>query len=177
MGDGRRTVTRPAVAVPRPYRVAVIGGADASEDQYETARILGSELAALGAVVLCGGHGGVMEGAARGVAEAGGTAIGILRGSDPADANPWIALPLPTGMGEARNALVVSAAEAVIAVGGEWGTLSEIALARKMGLPVGVVGEPPAQGLGLTRLSTPAEAALWGVGKARFGRGEGPVTE
>ena len=160
--------------VNRPYRIAVIGAAGASDEDYEIARLLGGELASLGAVVLCGGHGGVMEGVARGVSEAGGLAIGILRGSDAEDANPWIGIPLPTGMGEARNALVVRGAEAVVAVGGEWGTLSEIALARKMDLPVGSLGTPPAQGLGLEVLTTPAEAARWAVEKAREGRGEGP---
>jgi len=157
----------------RPYRVAVIGAAGASEEDYEQARLLGSELAAQGAVVLCGGHGGVMEGVARGVTEAGGLAVGILRGADASDANPWIGLPLATGMGEARNALVVRAAEAVVAVGGEWGTLSEIALAKKMGLPVASLGTPPARGLGLPSLGTPADAARWALEKAREGRGEG----
>ena len=158
----------------RPYRVAVIGAAGASEGDYQTARHLGSELAALGAVVLCGGHGGVMEGAARGVTEAGGLAVGILRGTDAADANPWIGLPLPTGMGEARNALVVRGAEVVVAIGGEWGTLSEIALAKKMGVSVGTLGTPPAEGLGLPALGTPADAAKWALEKARMARGEGP---
>ena len=162
-------------AVNRPFRVAVVGAAGASDEDYEIARRLGGELASLGAVVLCGGHGGVMEGAARGASEAGGLAIGILRGSDPHDANPWIAIPLATGMGEARNALVVRGAEAVVAVGGEWGTLSEIALARKMGLHVGCLGTPPAQGLGLEVLKTPAEAARWALEKAREERGEGPA--
>lgn len=164
-------------AVNRPFRVAVVGAARASDEEYEIARLLGGELASLGAVVLCGGHGGIMEGAARGASEAGGLAIGILRGSDPQDANPWIGIPLATGMGEARNALVVRAAEAVVAVGGEWGTLSEIALARKMGLAVGSLGTPPAEGLGLERLTTPFEAAKWALEKAREERGEGPAPE
>ncbi len=158
----------------RPYRVAVIGAASASEEDYEDARLLGSALAALGAVVLCGGHGGVMEGVARGVTEAGGLAIGILRGTDAADANPWIGVPLPTGLGEARNALVVRGAEAVVAIGGKWGTLSEIALAKKMGLPVGSLGTPPTPGLGLPELGTAADAARWALENARAGRGEGP---
>ena len=158
--------------VMRPFRVAVVGAAAASLEDYETARALGSALARAGAVVLCGGHGGVMEAAARGASEAGGTAVGILRGTDPADANPWVALPLPTGLGEARNALVVRAAEAVVAVGGEWGTLSEIALAKKMGLAVGTLGTPPAQGLDLPDFSTPQEAANWAVGKASERRGD-----
>ena len=120
----------------RPPRVAVVGAGDAGAKALERARRLGARLAEAGAVVICGGLGGVMEAAARGCAEAGGTAVGILPGRDDSAANPWIALPLATGMGEARNALVVRSAEAVVAVGGEWGTLSEVALARKIGRPV-----------------------------------------
>ena len=159
------------VAVERPYRVAVIGAADASDADYETARALGEALAGAGAIVLCGGHGGVMEAAARGAAEAGGLTVGILRGRDAASANPWIRIPLPTGMEEARNALVVGAAEAVVSVGGAWGTLSEIALASKIGLAVGTLGEPPAEGLGLPALAGPTEAATWAVDRARVFRG------
>ena len=162
------------MSVARPYRVAVVGAAAASEADYEMARELGAALASLGAVVLCGGHGGVMEAAARGASEGGGLAIGILRESDASTANPWIGIPLPTGMGEARNALVVRGAEVVVAVGGEWGTLSEIALARKMGLAVGCLGTPPVQGLDLPRFDTPGEAARWALHRAREGRGEAP---
>ena len=86
-----------------------------------------------------------------------------------------MALPLPTGLGEARNALVVRAAEAVVAVGGEWGTLSEIALAKKMGLTVGTLGTPPAEGLELPPLGSPQQAARWAVGKAEERRGEAPL--
>lgn len=162
--------------VPRPFRVAVVGAAAASPEDYETARALGRALVGLGAVVLCGGHGGVMEAAARGAFEGGGLAVGILRGTDAGDANPWVAIPLPTGLGEARNALVVRAAEAVVAVGGEWGTLSEVALARKMGLDVGTLGTPPADGLGLPAQTSAEEAAKWAVGKAAERRGEAPVS-
>ena len=161
--------------VERPYRIAVVGGAAASAEEYGTARALGKELAAAGAVVLCGGHGGVMEAVARGASEAGGLAVGLLRGSDAGQANPWIGLPLATGLGEARNALVVRAAEAVVSVGGEWGTLSEIALARKMDVPVGTLGAVPADGLGLLSFSDPVEAARWAVERARMARGEGPL--
>ena len=82
-----------------------------------------------------------MEAASRGCVLAGGLTLGILPGKDPAAANPWVAIPLPTGLGEARNALVARAGHAVVAVGGSWGTLSEIALARKMGLEVALLGE------------------------------------
>jgi uncharacterized protein (TIGR00725 family) len=91
-------------------------------------------------VVVCGGLGGVMEAACRGAKDAGGTTVGILPGSDRAAANPFVDVAIPTGLGEARNALVVRAADALIAVGGGYGTLSEIALALKAGKPVVGVG-------------------------------------
>ncbi|MEA2420374.1 MAG: hypothetical protein QOE60_2580 [Thermoleophilaceae bacterium] len=93
-------------------------------------------MAERGAVVVCGGLGGVMEAACRGARAAGGTTVGILPGLDRTAANPFVDVALPTGLGEARNALVVRAADAVIAVGGGYGTLSEIALALKAGKPV-----------------------------------------
>ena len=112
-----------------------------------------------------------MEAVAQGATEAGGLVIGILPGSDSRSANPWIGIPLATGMGEARNALVVQGAEAVISVGGEWGTLSEIALASKIGLSVGTLGTPPAEGLGLRMLEGPIEAAGWALERAQAFRG------
>jgi uncharacterized protein (TIGR00725 family) len=99
----------------------------------EAAERVGRALAARGAVVVCGGRGGVMEAACRGAKEGGGTTVGILPGLDRADANPYVDVAVPTGLGEARNALVVRATDALIAVGGEWGTLSEIALAKRAG--------------------------------------------
>jgi uncharacterized protein (TIGR00725 family) len=94
---------------------------------------VGRELAARGAVVVCGGLGGVMEAACRGAKEAGGRTVGILPGTDRAAANAFVDVAIPSGLGEARNALVVRAADALIAVGGGYGTLSEIALALKAG--------------------------------------------
>jgi len=158
-------------AVERPLRVAVIGGGIASAADYAAARAVGAALAGAGAVVVCGGRGGVMEAAARGAAEAGGLTIGLLPASDAVDANAWIRVPIPTGMGEGRNILVVRSAEAVLAVGGEWGTLSEIALARKIGLDVGLLGRPPAEGLGLPAFEDAEEAAGWAMGRARARRG------
>ena len=157
-------------AAAPPFRIAVIGGARASEAECKAAEQLGSELATAGAVIICGGHGGVMEAVSRGANKAGGLTVGILPGSDAEAANPWITLPLPSGMGEARNALVVRTAEAVVAVGGEWGTLSEIALARKMKVSVASLGVPPLEGLGLESLDTPEEAAVWALEKALEGR-------
>jgi uncharacterized protein (TIGR00725 family) len=97
------------------------------------AESVGRALAARGAVVVCGGLGGVMEAACRGAKEAGGTTLGLLPGSDRAHANPYVDVAVPTGMGEARNALVARTADALVAVGGGYGTLSEIALALKAG--------------------------------------------
>src|SRR2546428_6422873 len=93
-------------------------------------------MAEQGAVLLCGGVGGVMAAAARGAKQAGGLTVGILPGNDPREANPEIDVALATGMGEMRNALIVRAASAVIAIGGGWGTLSEIAMARRIETPV-----------------------------------------
>jgi uncharacterized protein (TIGR00725 family) len=97
---------------------------------------VGRLVAERGAVLVCGGRGGAMEAACRGAKQAGGLTVGILPGSDRSDANPYVDVALPTGLGEARNALVVRAADAVIAIGGGYGTLSEIALALKAGKPV-----------------------------------------
>ena len=116
----------------RPY-VAVVGPAAGSEDEHRVAEEVGRLLAEAGAVVVCGGLGGVMEAASRGAEGAGGTVVGILPGDDRRDANPHVTVALPTGMGEARNALIARTADAVIAVGGEFGTLSEIALSLKLG--------------------------------------------
>jgi len=116
--------------------VAVCGPGSATEEEERWAQEVGRRLAEAGAVVLCGGLGGVMDAAARGAAAAGGAVVGILPGEDRLGASDHLTVAIPTGMGEARNAIIARAADAVIAVGGEWGTLSEIALARKMGKPV-----------------------------------------
>ena len=152
--------------VKRPVRVAVIGGGRASELEYATALALGRALARAGVVVICGGRGGVMEAVARGAVEEGGTTIGILPGDDPDAANSWIEIPLATGLGHARNALVAAVADAVLAVGGSWGTLSEIALARARGVEVATLLTPPAR-LSLPSFTDPREAAQWAVSRSR----------
>lgn len=144
----------------RPVRLAVCGAGVADAALAGLAERLGAEIAANDAILICGGLGGVMEAAARGALRVGGLTIGVLPGRDAGTANEWIRIPLPTGMGEARNALVVRFADAVIAVGGEWGTLSEIALARKMGIPVVLLGPGPADGMGLETAGDPAAAVL-----------------
>ncbi len=116
--------------------MALIGAGQCDEHIAELAERVGFELARRGWGVVCGGLGGVMEAACRGARRAGGLTVGILPGDDPSTANPYVDVVIPTGMGEARNALVVRAGEGAIAVAGEYGTLSEIALALKMGKPV-----------------------------------------
>jgi uncharacterized protein (TIGR00725 family) len=116
--------------------VAVVGPARATEAEMEWAETIGRELALQGVIVLTGGGPGVMEAASRGAQAGGGWAVGILAGTDREQANPHVALPLPTGLGEARNAVLVTAAQAVIAIGGSAGTLSEIGLALKLGRKV-----------------------------------------
>jgi uncharacterized protein (TIGR00725 family) len=113
--------------------VAVVGPSEANATERQVAEQLGRRLAEASCVVVCGGLGGVMEAACRGARDAGGLTVGILPGLDRTAANPWVAVALPTGLGELRNGLVVRAADALIAVGGGWGTLSEIALAVKAG--------------------------------------------
>jgi uncharacterized protein (TIGR00725 family) len=117
--------------------VAVIGpGAGAGAGQLDAAEEVGRLLAEAGAVVVCGGLGGAMEAVCRGARSAGGMTVGILPGRDRRDANEYVQVALPTGLGEGRNALVVRAADAVVAVGGGYGTLSEIALALRAEKPV-----------------------------------------
>ncbi|HJQ28024.1 MAG TPA: TIGR00725 family protein [Rubrobacter sp.] len=119
--------------------VAVVGSGTATGDLYEKAKEVGRLVAERGGVVVCGGLSGVMEAAARGVAEAGGTAIGILPDENRRRQNEYLTYSVATGTGQARNLAVVCSADVVIAVGGEYGTLSEIGLARKVGRPVVVI--------------------------------------
>lgn len=116
-------------------QVAVIGagGAEEGSEAWTLAEEVGRGLAEAGVALVCGGGGGVMEAASRAVAEAGGTAIGIVPGTSVEDANPYCTQVVATGIGHARNLAVVSSGEAVIAIGGEWGTLSEIGFARVIG--------------------------------------------
>lgn len=117
--------------------IAVIGpGRDVSADLLAQAHQVGRLLAARGAVVLTGGLGGVMEAASRGAYEAGGTTVGLLPSADRGEANAYLTVALPTGLGELRNGLLVRSSDAVIAVGCSWGTLSEIALAVRTGVPI-----------------------------------------
>jgi uncharacterized protein (TIGR00725 family) len=116
--------------------IAVIGGGHAGADDCDRAARVGRALAEAGAVVVCGGLGGVMAAACRGARDGGGTSVGILPGPDRDEANEYVDVVVTTGMGEGRNMLVVRNADAVVAVGGEFGTLSEVALALQAGVPV-----------------------------------------
>ncbi len=147
-----------------PY-VAVVGAADAPPGVRRQAEEVGRRLAGGGAVVVCGGLGGVMAAACRGAKAAGGTTVGILPGTDRSEANPWVDVALPTGMGEARNALVVRSADALVALAGEYGTLSEIALALKLGRPV--VGLGSWDIAGMQSAADPADAVAKALGTVR----------
>ena len=126
---------------PRSRCIAVIGpGRDAAPDELAAAEEAGAAIADAGATLICGGLGGVMEAACRGARSRGGFTVGLLPGTDREDANGWVVLALPTGLGEARNALIVRAADAIVAIGGGWGTLSEIAFGVRAGVPVFGVG-------------------------------------
>lgn len=116
--------------------ISVIGSGTPDPTRDAAAERVGTLLADAGAVVVCGGLGGVMAAVCRGARASGGRTVGILPGAAIGDANPWVDLALPTGMGEARNVLVARAGRAVIAIGGGFGTLSELAFARKIGTPV-----------------------------------------
>jgi uncharacterized protein (TIGR00725 family) len=116
--------------------IAVIGGGQCSHENYELARQAGQEIARAGALLICGGMFGVMEAACRGAKEVGGTTIGILPGKMKSEANAFVDIPIVTGLNDARNVIIVRSADGVIAVDGEYGTLSEIAFALKFSKPV-----------------------------------------
>jgi uncharacterized protein (TIGR00725 family) len=124
------------MGVIKQVYVAVVGAADATPEELHLAGEVGRLLAEDGAIMICGGLGGVMDEAASACEAAGGTSVGILPGDDRAPASRHLTVGIATGIGEARNAIVVRSADVVIAVGGEYGTLSEIAFALKMGKPV-----------------------------------------
>ena len=141
--------------MPRRY-VAVCGASQATPSQLDAAREVGRLLAQSGAVVINGGYGGVMGAASEGAANEGGTVVGILSGADRDGANEHLTVSLPTGLGQGRNFLVVTAAESVIAIGRGWGTLSEIALARRLGRSVFALDTWEVEGL--ERVESPQEA-------------------
>ncbi|MFC7114235.1 TIGR00725 family protein [Natronoarchaeum sp. GCM10025703] len=137
-------------------RVSVIGGGTVEDAEYETARRLGRVIAKRGHTVVCGGLGGVMEAACRGAHDEGGETIGILPGEDRGEANQYVTTPIATGLGNARNVLVVLNGDAAVAVDGSTGTLSEIAHALDTGRPVAGLDTHDVDGV--EAVETPAEA-------------------
>ena len=148
-----------------PY-VALVGPGQATEAECGLAEAIGGLLAERGAVLVTGGLGGVMAAASRGARAGGALTVGILPGGERAEANEWLSVAIPTGLGELRNGLIVRAADALIAVGGAYGTLSEVALALKTGVPVIGLGTWAIDGIEI--VETPREAvdrALERVGR------------
>jgi hypothetical protein len=151
--------------------VAVCGGSAASAEEVRVAEEVGRLLAVRGAVVVCGGLGGVMEGACRGAAAAGGLTVGLLPGDDPDAANSHVGLALATGLGELRNGLIARACRGMIAIGGGYGTLSEVALMLRLGRPVCTLGSwgliPPGSGGGdpVHRAAGAEDAVSWMLGR------------
>ncbi|RLC83404.1 MAG: TIGR00725 family protein [Chloroflexi bacterium] len=152
--------------------VGIIGGAAPTKEETTAAESVGRALAQAGATLICGGLGGVMEAACRGAKSAGGLTIGILPGTDAGEANPYIDIPIVTGMRCARNVIIARTAQAAIAIGGRYGTLSEIAFALNFGKPVVGLGtwemsregRPPAP---IVRAATPQEAVEQALDLAR----------
>ncbi len=139
-------------------RVAVIGGSEIDESTYDVALDVGKRLGDRGHTVVCGGLGGVMEAACRGAFEAGGETIGVLPGDERTAANEWVTTPIATGLGNARNVLVVCNGDAVVAIDGAAGTLSELGHALDFGRPVAGLGTPEIDLDGFEATETPAEA-------------------
>ena len=156
-----------------PLQISVVGGAQVESDLLRDAEAVGRGIAEAGAVLVCGGRGGVMEAASKGASDAGGVVLGVLPTLSREDANPYVSHAVATGVGEARNLAVVASGDAVIAVGGEWGTLSEIAYARKLGRPVVAIRSWPLRSregtdLGIVEAESPegaVEAAISAAGQ------------
>ncbi len=142
---------------PLKQPIGVIGPREAAKDQLAVAETLGAAFGTIGFTVVCGGRQGIMEAVCRGVATAGGISIGLLPEADPSGANDYVTVPIATGIGEARNALVARAAFVLVAIGDSYGTLSEVALGLQFGRPVlGLCGA--ARVAGVTHLETAAAA-------------------
>jgi len=155
-------------AVRRKPLIGVIGAGDATPAGRDCAFRVGQLLAEQGAVLVCGGLGGIMEAAARGCAEAGGEVIGILPGDSPATANPYVSLPIVTDMGHARNVIIAQTARALIAIEGSYGTLSEMAVGLKLQKPViQLLAQTELPGTVLVQ--TPEEAVVLALMAAREG--------
>lgn len=163
--------------------IAVVGG-DASSSPSDAAlaqaEAVGAEIARRGCMLVCGGRGGVMEAACRGASEAGGVTIGVMPGRDRSGMNPYVQIPILTGLGEARNAIIPITADAVIAIDGEYGTLSEIAHALISGKPVVGLGtwhlsKDGVEDERVHRADEAVEAVRWAVEAARTSDGVRPL--
>ncbi len=144
------------------FYIAVIGGSRVSAAIAALAREVGREVARRGGVLVCGGLDGVMAAAARGATEAGGVSLGILPDGDRARANPYLTYSLATNLGHARNVLIAHSADALIAVDGDYGTISEAAIALKLGKPVVAIGADwDLKGLQRAESATEAVALTW----------------
>lgn len=154
----------------RRLRIGVIGSAQAVGETAAVAEEVGTLVAEAGAALVCGGLGGVMEAAARGARRRGGLTVGILPGERSAEANAYVDLPIPTGLGEGRNVLVVRSSQAVIGIAGGWGTLSEAAFCLKLGVPL-ILLRSDLPELPVPRARNAEEAVAWALDEARR-RGE-----
>jgi uncharacterized protein (TIGR00725 family) len=157
-------------------QISVVGGATGEPEILREAEAVGRGIADGGAVLVCGGRTGVMEAASKGASEAGGVVVGVLPTLSREDANPYVSHVIATGIGEARNLAVVASGDAVIAIGGEWGTLSEIAYARKLGRPVVSLRSWPLRNrggtdLGIVEAETPEDAVRAALEAAAAGMG------
>jgi uncharacterized protein (TIGR00725 family) len=155
-----------------PLHIGVVGEGVAGPRALRQAERVGRAVAEAGAVLLCGGLGGVMEAASRGAAGAGGLVVGLLPGFDRRDGNRWLSIAVATGMDQARNVILVRSCDAIVAVGGMYGTLSEIALALKLGVPVVGLGtwrlvQPEGRRVPLLVAATPEAAAARALRAAR----------
>jgi hypothetical protein len=155
----------------KSLRIGVIGEGEASEENIDLAYKVGKEIAKRGAIVVCGGLGGVMEAVCRGAKEGGGLTVGILPGEEEKEANPYVDIPIVTGFSHGRNIIVVRSSQAIIAIGGSYGTLSEIAFALKLEIPVIGLNTweyPPKEGrsLPIIHLKDPLEAVLRAIKEA-----------
>lgn len=156
----------------RPYRVGVIGSSSADEEEVAAAHGVGRALARARALLVCGGLGGVMEAAADGATGEGGAVLGFLPGEEPDAAAPGVTVPVATGLGQARNVLVVRASEAVVAVGGTWGTRNEASLCMKLGTPLVGVHDSLGELFPIERFRDPDAGVARALELAQARRGE-----
>lgn len=156
----------------QPLRIGVIGSHACDEEVAELARRVGEAIAWEGAVLVCGGLGGVMAAAAQGARDAGGVTVGLLPGEDLRAANPGIVVAIPTGLGEARNALVVRASDAVIGIAGGWGTLTEAAFCLQNDVPL-ILMASQLPSLPVPQAAGPEDAVEWALERARERRQAG----